>query len=421
MRRIIPLLFCMLLATTDPAFAQKKRNKNTALAVPTITVAEALKQYRFTEAIDLLNTEIENLELEGKDTEMAQQKLRSAEKGEKMMNAVEKVTFIDSLVVPRKEMFAHLKLSNEIGSISPCSNYFGTDTIMSSVYTTQMKDKIYYADIIDNERHFRLFSKDKEGNTWSEPSQLPGLEEQGDEHQNYPFMLSDGITLYYAAKGSESIGGYDIFMTRYDADEHTFLTPENIGMPFNSPANDYLYIVDDYYNLGWFVTDRNQKDGNVCIYTFIPNESRKVYNSTTLTQEKLSNLAKITSIKDTWEDKAQIDDALTKLQALKKDNSRKGTSTHKSLFIINDATVYNRASDFRSAEARKQYEFWLESQKELSTLESNLEKLRKQYAAKKTDEDVAKQIRTAESNLRKTLASIQQMEKQIRSLELNAL
>lgn len=29
-------------------------------------------------------------------------------------------------------------------------------------------------------------------------------------------------------------------------------------MPFNSPANDYMYAEDDINNIGWFVADRNQ-------------------------------------------------------------------------------------------------------------------------------------------------------------------
>ena len=56
-------------------------------------------------------------------------------------------------------------------------------------------------------------------------------------------MLSDGLTLYFAAQGPESIGGYDIFMTTYDAAEGRFLKPENIGMPFNSTANDYAWLL----------------------------------------------------------------------------------------------------------------------------------------------------------------------------------
>ena len=107
------------------------------------------------------------------------------------------------------------------------------------------------------------------------------------------------ITLYYGAKGPESIGGYDIFVTRYDMDERKFLYPENIGMPFNSLANDYLYAIDEINNIGWFVSDRHQPEGKVCIYIFIPNTTRKTYDFNNIDQEKLTRLARISSIKET--------------------------------------------------------------------------------------------------------------------------
>ncbi|MFR3186749.1 MAG: hypothetical protein ACLTOV_01045 [Phocaeicola sp.] len=43
-----------------------------------------------------------------------------------------------------------------------------------------------------------------------------------------------------------------------------------MGMPFNSPYNDYMYALDDFNNLGWFATDRFQPEGKVCIYVFAP-------------------------------------------------------------------------------------------------------------------------------------------------------
>lgn len=56
--------------------------------------------------------------------------------------------------------------------------------------------------------------------------------------------MADGVTIYYASDG-EGLGGYDIFVTRYNTNTDTYLVPENVGMPFNSPYNDYMYVIDD--------------------------------------------------------------------------------------------------------------------------------------------------------------------------------
>ena len=36
--------------------------------------------------------------------------------------------------------------------------------------------------------------------------------------------------------------GYDIFVTRYNTNTYSYLMPENVGMPFNSPYNDYMSV-----------------------------------------------------------------------------------------------------------------------------------------------------------------------------------
>lgn len=111
---------------------------------------------------------------------------------------------------------------------------------------------------------------------------------------NYPYVLTDGATIYYAADGENSIGGYDIFVTRYNTNTNTYLTPENVGMPFNSPYNDYMFAIDEFNNLGWFASDRYQPEGKVCIYVFIPNSSKRCITTKLWTRKKLSDLLKFT-------------------------------------------------------------------------------------------------------------------------------
>ena len=93
-------------------------------------------------------------------------------------------------------------------------------------------------------------------------------------NDDFPFLLSDGTTLYFASDGEGSIGGYDIFVSRMNTEDGCFLRPDNLGMPFNSPANDYMMAINEVANLGWFASDRNQPQGKVCVYVFVPNDKR---------------------------------------------------------------------------------------------------------------------------------------------------
>lgn len=135
-------------------------------------------------------------------------------------------------------------------------------------------------------------------------------------------MQSDGVTLYFGAKGSKSVGGYDLFMTRYNLDEQKFMPPENMGLPYNSKANDYLLAIDEFHELGWLVTDRNQPADKVCIYVFEPKSQRLTYADMQLPKTKLESFAQIASIKDTWMN-GNRNAALLRLKNLMKSKNKK--------------------------------------------------------------------------------------------------
>jgi outer membrane protein OmpA-like peptidoglycan-associated protein/Tol biopolymer transport system component len=56
-----------------------------------------------------------------------------------------------------------------------------------------------------------------------------------------PFMLADGVTLYFSSKGHESMGGFDIFIAT-QSDDGYWSAPENIGYPINTTDDDVFYV-----------------------------------------------------------------------------------------------------------------------------------------------------------------------------------
>ncbi|MDP5172676.1 MAG: VWA domain-containing protein [Bacteroidia bacterium] len=56
------------------------------------------------------------------------------------------------------------------------------------------------------------------------------------------FLAPDGKTLYFASKGYRGLGGLDIYKTTLNPDG-TFGEIINIGAPFNTPADDYGFIL----------------------------------------------------------------------------------------------------------------------------------------------------------------------------------
>lgn len=221
-----------------------------------------------------------------------------------MLAAIQQIMFVDSMVVDKQDFVRHIPLSSECGILEMKGSL--------AQYTNEIGDHRLTTYFNPADSLLQITVSDHIGNFWTTPTRVNGI---SNNSANFPFIMPDGITLYYAQKGEKSLGGYDLFVTRYDGENDTYLRAENLGMPFASEANDYLYAIDEKYQLGYFVTDRRQPEGKVCIYVFVPNTTRKVYQSETYSEEKLHSLARIDRISDTWSNMTVRNQALQRLKA----------------------------------------------------------------------------------------------------------
>ena len=341
---------------------------------------------------------------------------------ESMRGFTQKVMFIDSVVVSKSKLLSSLNIPDEAGNIQAYNKFFNTtDQPNSIVYLNQLRNKCVFSKFADG--GWDLYSKEMIGEKWSNAVPLKGLDILGDDVDiNWPFLLSDGTTLYFAAKGEESIGGFDIFMTRYDETTQSYLKPENIGMPFNSIDNDYFFIVDEYDGIGWFATDRNQPEGKVCIYSFIYNNVRENYVVDEYTPEQLRQLSEIHSISQTWTSNQARLDALEQLTAVYK---RKFTQKKKNdfEFVINDELTYTTLTDFRSSEAAEMYVDLNELLRKKNKLDSSIERARIAYptARQAQREQYKQQLLAAEKQSEKYETDIKNLSKKIRRIELTKL
>ena len=341
---------------------------------------------------------------------------------ESMRGFTQKVMFIDSVVVSKSKLLSSLNIPDEAGSIQAYNKFFNTtDQPNSIVYLNQLRNKCVFSKFTDG--GWDLYSKEMIGEKWSNAVPLKGLDILGDDVDiNWPFLLSDGTTLYFAAKGEESIGGFDIFMTRYDETTQSYLKPENIGMPFNSIDNDYFFIVDEYDGIGWFATDRNQPEGKVCIYSFIYNNVRENYVVDEYTPEQLRQLSEIHSISQTWTSNQARLGALEQLTAVYK---RKFTQKKKNdfEFVINDELTYTTLTDFRSVEAAEMYVDLNELLRKKNKLDSSIERARIAYptARQAQREQYKQQLLAAEKQSEKYETDIKNLSKEIRRIELTKL
>ncbi|HXC07132.1 MAG TPA: hypothetical protein VNZ86_20370, partial [Bacteroidia bacterium] len=62
------------------------------------------------------------------------------------------------------------------------------------------------------------------------------------QDEEFPTLSADGKTLYFASKGYDSMGGYDIFKSTWDEANGNWSVPVNLGAPINSPYDDIYFI-----------------------------------------------------------------------------------------------------------------------------------------------------------------------------------
>lgn len=370
--------------------------------------------YRFEEAVEMYEEYIDILTKKKQDTEEFEAKADLAKRGQRMLERVENIQIIDSIVVNKDDILQAYQISEESGSLHSFNQFFEmNDSVFSSVYMNQKERNIYYGRR-NEEGEFNLYTQSKLMDKWGDEKQLPQNINSADSDNSFPFVLSDGATIYYASTNKESLGGYDIFVTRYNTNTETYLTPEQMGMPYNSIYNDYMLVIDENKGLGWFVSDRFQPENKVCIYLFIPDATRSRIESED-TEEKRSR-AMISSIQDSWKEtdySALIQLAYTEAA---------GTSAPQKdfEFIINDNTIYYTLADIKSPEAKSYYEKALNIKQQISELKERLNQARISYtsAGQSARTQLATRIIQDEQQLETLLVQPYELEKKARNVEI---
>jgi hypothetical protein len=233
-------------------------------------------------------------------------------------------------------------------------------------------------------------------------------------------VLGDGVTVYYGSDANGSIGGYDIFITRYNINSDTYLVPEQLGMPFNSFANDYMMVIDEVKHLGWFVTDRRQPADSVCVYLFIPDPQRSRLETDSLAEKR--SRAQLIAISDTQVPNAEYADKI-RLAHADMPAAKSKEVRHDFDFVINNNITYHTLDDIKSPEARTIYEKYVNAMKQIKELNAGLTEMRNRYAAANaTARDQMKAgILQEENRLEMLMEEPHELEKKARNAEITFL
>lgn len=392
----------------------KKAQERKVLESPRFLAEIALDAYEFDEARDYLDEYYEamkrNKRTPSPEVEEIERRISIARP---MMDGVQKIIVIDSMTVAKTDFFRAYRLAPEAGTLNgreqlPAGVGAADETV---VYIPESGELMIWAAPDKNDNFELVQSAKMVGGKWERPHALGDNLNFNGGDSNYPFLLSDGITLYYANNGEASLGGYDIFMTRQN-DDGTYLTPQNIGMPYNSPYDDYMLAIDEMTGVGWWATDRNQIEDSVTIYRFIPQELRVNYPSDDPT---LTDKARLTSYRATWPAGA---DYSALLESIEQISPKSTIKTQDFAFAMPGGKTYRYWDDFNSAHARDLMLEYLDMQSQFNLDKKKLALLRKRYHD--GDTRVSDDILTLEAQILDSRKALQAKSNEVITAEVNS-
>ncbi len=340
------------------------------------------QQYRFVESAEHfdLYKELAAKEITPEELEEVNTRILKTQMGLSMMQRVEKVAIVDSVKYHKKDFFRAYRLGSDVGIINYFDSVFPAGqsftTAGASVFMTGRKDRMVFSVLDPHDKHYDLQISYRLIDGWTASTPLSKvLNTPADE--NFPFVLPDGITIYFASSGNNSLGGYDIFFSRHNSANEEYTTPKNIGMPFNSPSNDYMLAIDELAKVAWFATDRRQHPDTVVIYEFIPNETSNLIDTNDIIE--LTRYAKLTKYH-----MAEYTPQMLNTSPNIADNL---PDTIEINFVVNDTLTYTTIDQFQSEEARDLYLKFIEVDKQLSTYTRLLKNKRREYMFLKREKE----------------------------------
>ncbi len=133
---------------------------------------------------------------------------------------------------------------------------------------------------INNDKSILFFTSDRKGGyggldiysvrklpngEWGIPQNL-GDKINTPYNEETPMIGLDNKTLYFSSEGHNSMGDFDVFYSKMEADS-TWATPVNMGYPINTPDDDFFFVPTAAENKAYLASSRfNQNYGGSDIY-----------------------------------------------------------------------------------------------------------------------------------------------------------
>lgn len=140
----------------------------------------------------------------------------------------------------------------------------GGDPFARAIYFPDGSEEVYWS-AKDQDGIRNIYHSNHRDTLWTVP-ELINEQMTTSSDEIYPMLSPDGKQLFFASKGLYGMGGYDLYVSNWDDNLNDWGVPVNMGFPYSSPYDDFLFIntADGKYSM--FASNRNCSRDSVDVY-----------------------------------------------------------------------------------------------------------------------------------------------------------
>lgn len=229
------------------------------------------KAYHFDDAIEAYDLALDcvqdtSLVVDSVMLSVINDKLLLSENGSNMSRFVRKPKVV------AKKMFSlddfHLYTPVENKSWRELPNSLDNDdsqSIVRALYAPDWNDVHYYS--AKDENGVRsIFVTELQDTVWTFPRKVEELS-TASSNEIFPMLSPDRKVMYFASDGMYGLGGYDLYRSEWNEAEKKWSMPQNMGMPFSSPEDDFLFVDSEDEKYSVFASTRDCPKDSVWLYS----------------------------------------------------------------------------------------------------------------------------------------------------------
>lgn len=193
------------------------------------------------------------------------ERLRMSENGKNMSRFVQVPQAAGKRRMPQEAFFLAYPLEDR--SWRPLPNVLDADSghdHVKSLYAPDWNDVLYFsAEGPSGTRDIMMTMLDD--TLWTVPVPVAELSDSSAD-EIYPMLSPDGRTIFFASDGLYGVGGYDLYKSVWDEQRQRWSAPQNMGFPYSSPADDFLYVESEDGDYALFASNRECGRDSVYVY-----------------------------------------------------------------------------------------------------------------------------------------------------------